>query len=147
MKNQTINFVMMVSLVLVSLIGYGCSNVDESNFTDLSKHNFDDSNSDFPNDRSRDNMNGTRPEGMPDRMDGQEDMMQSLIDSCDGLSEGDQCTITTPRGEMQSTCVANDDTLICEMQRPDGDMPENGTRPMPDGDMPMPSDGFDENTQ
>jgi len=46
-----------------------------------------------------------------------DEMMQQFAAACDGKSEGDACSIETPRGTMDAVCVSDRDTLMC---RPEG---------------------------
>lgn len=78
------------------------------------------------------NMNNSK--GMPDinmnRSPGGE-MSFEDTESCEGLSEDDACTITNPQGEsVNGTCNLMEENLVCMMQRPEGEMPQEEMPPM-----------------
>jgi hypothetical protein len=38
---------------------------------------------------------------------------QEAIDACDGLTEGDDCEVETPDGQLIGTCLTIEDVLAC----------------------------------
>ena len=71
-----------------------------------------------------------------------EERMRLGAEACEERIEGDSCTMTSPRGEMQGTCNLRDDVLSCMPERPEGGrMPPDGMMPPRDGQR-FPSDGI-----
>lgn len=48
---------------------------------------------------------------------------QSAIDACNGLSQGDSCSLQTPNGTLNGTCSVIENQLACQ---PEGDKPPPG---------------------
>jgi len=44
-------------------------------------------------------------------------LSQEMVDACNGRSENDSCTVMTPRGQENGTCIIRNETLTCAMQR------------------------------
>ena len=54
-------------------------------------------------------------------------MMQQRLEeertACEGKAEGDQCTLTNPRGDMAGSCSTLNETLVCRVQFGGGQVP------------------------
>jgi hypothetical protein len=66
--------------------------------------------------------NDTRPQGPggqgnltdEERQVMMEQRMNEAISACKDMAEGDTCTITSSRGEMQGTCQTRNETIMCD---------------------------------
>jgi len=45
---------------------------------------------------------------------------QQMTDACNGRAENDSCSVTTPNGDQNGTCMLRNSTLRCAMQRTNG---------------------------
>jgi len=70
----------------------------------------------------RGNMTDEQRQQMMDQM------RQSGIDACQGKSNGEDCMMENPRGQINGTCSTSDDGSVqCRGQRPNGNW--SGQRP------------------
>jgi hypothetical protein len=44
-------------------------------------------------------------------------LQQQMTNACNGRIENDSCSVTTPNGNQNGTCIARNSTLFCAMQR------------------------------
>lgn len=65
-----------------------------------------------------------------------QERFESVKKLCDGKSEGDACTITTPRGDRAGNCTSQNGVLACITPRPMGNR-----GPQPDSGIPISPQG------
>lgn len=93
-------------LLIISIFTIGCTKNNER-FSEINEQKF----------QGRTNNDGNLNKTMNQKTTPNSEMRQNSIDACSNRSEGDSCTIDSPRGQREGTCKTVDNQLICVSER------------------------------